>query len=145
MAAGSEHRTRKTAELVDAEITAGLERIRTRAAGVEDAAELLALLDTLDERRVVLRDRLDGMPDVGGAWGMASDTPLAGLADVSLRVQRLEQVLGEQPDPASVAAATRIAAEPLPRPVRLLSHQQELLDRVRRDAAPPWLAGCAGW
>jgi hypothetical protein len=42
---------------------------------------------------------------------MASDTPLAGLADVVMRLRRLEEVLADDPTPASIAATERVAAE----------------------------------
>jgi hypothetical protein len=141
MAISGHNEARKTAELLETEITVGLECIRTRVEGVVGGDALLDRLDALDERRIELRRRLDGMPDVGGGaglhGGMASDTPLAGLADVVLRVRRLEEVLADDPTPASVAATERVAAESLPRPVGLLSRQREVLDGLRRGDATP--------
>ncbi len=139
MASGTDHRTREIADLLDGGLVERLDRVRAWAGPAPDAEALLARLDALDRRRIDLRDRLDDMPDTGGAWGIASDTPLAGLADVLLRVQRLEELLTSAPDPASVAAAERVAAEPLPRPVRMLARQWDVLERARLEVARRWL------
>jgi hypothetical protein len=136
-------RSQRTATLLETEVIAAIERIRGQLADVPGTDTLLEHLDELDGRRVELRRRLDAMPTDGGAWGMASDTPLAGLADVVLRLEQVEAELGAEPDPASVAAAAQLAADPLPRPVRLMAPQRDLIQRLRQGELPPWVAGPA--
>lgn len=143
MTSEDDTRSQRTATLLESGIAAGMERIRTSVNGTAGAAPLLDHLETLDERRAELRRRLDGVRNDGGAWGMASDTSLAGLADILVRVEQLDSLLGTDPDPASLAEAARLAGEPLPHPIRLMGPQFEVIERVRRSGVPPWATGPA--
>jgi hypothetical protein len=70
MSIGAHSEARKTGQLLDIEISAGLTRLRTRLSGAAGADALINRLDMLDERRAELLRRLDGMPDVGGGAGL---------------------------------------------------------------------------